>query len=65
MVIKRIEMCIEMVKIAKELVVVVSEAVRVFLSNAPPTPPALLRHGPYHYSASFSHPSPYIIGYLP
>ncbi|CAH2051543.1 unnamed protein product [Thlaspi arvense] len=64
MVIKRIELCIEMVKIATELVVVVADAVRVFLINTSPPPPALLRHGPYYYSASSSQHSAYIIGYV-
>ncbi|CAH8361905.1 unnamed protein product [Eruca vesicaria subsp. sativa] len=65
MLIKRIELFIKMLKIAIDLVVVVAEAARVFLSHAPQAPPALLRHGPYYYSASTSQPSAYMIGYLP
>ncbi|KFK40041.1 hypothetical protein AALP_AA3G322200 [Arabis alpina] len=45
-VIQQLELCIEMMKLAMELMVVVAEAVRVFLSySTPPSP--FLRHGFY------------------
>ncbi|CAN7012725.1 unnamed protein product, partial [Brassica rapa subsp. trilocularis] len=65
MLIKRIELCIEIVKKTMDFAVVVAEAAKVFLRNAPQAPPALLRQGPYYYSASTPRPSPYMIGYLP
>ncbi|KAG5406315.1 hypothetical protein IGI04_012434 [Brassica rapa subsp. trilocularis] len=52
MLIKRIELCIEIVKKTMDFAVVVAEAAKVFLRNAPQAPPALLRQGPYYYSAS-------------
>ncbi|XP_010548035.1 PREDICTED: uncharacterized protein LOC104819589 [Tarenaya hassleriana] len=74
MVIKRIEFCIELLKIAMEFVVVVAEAIGIVLqqhiSNLPPPspPPPFLRRGPYSYSAAAaapSFPSPFVIGFLP
>ncbi|CAN8257895.1 unnamed protein product [Cochlearia groenlandica] len=64
--IKRIEICIEMMKMATELVVVVAEAVRLFLTQVPTTThPALFHHrGAYYSASSSSSSSPYIIGYL-
>ncbi|CAN7048362.1 hypothetical protein IGI04_025609 [Brassica rapa subsp. trilocularis] len=64
MLIKRIELCIEIVKRTMDCVVAVAEAARDFFSQAPQAPPALLRHGPYYHSISFQ-PSAYMIGYLP
>lgn len=64
MLIKRIELCIEIVKRTMDCMVVVAEAARDFLSQAPQAPPALLRHDPYYNSASYQ-PSAYMIGYLP
>ncbi|CAL9223052.1 hypothetical protein ISN45_Aa03g034340 [Arabidopsis thaliana x Arabidopsis arenosa] len=66
MVIKRIELCIEITKIAMEFLVVVADAVTIFLRQSSPPPPALLRHGQYSYSASLNRPSShYVIGFLP
>ncbi|CAH8361892.1 unnamed protein product [Eruca vesicaria subsp. sativa] len=65
MVIKRIELCIEFVKITMDFVVVVAEAARVFLSHAPQVPGPRLRHGSYYNSASSSQPSVYMIPYFP
>lgn len=48
-----------------DFVVVVAEAAKGFLRHAPQAPPALLRQGPYYYSATTPRPSPYMIGYLP
>ncbi|XP_019092497.1 PREDICTED: uncharacterized protein LOC109129214 [Camelina sativa] len=65
MVIKRIELCIGIMKIAMEFLVVVADAVRTFLSHSSP-PHAHHRHGLYSYSPSPYRPSsPYIIGFLP
>ncbi|KAG7583950.1 F-box associated domain type 3 [Arabidopsis suecica] len=50
MVIKRIELCIEITKIAMEFLVVVADAVTIFLRQSSPPPPALLHHGLYSYS---------------
>ncbi|KAG2303128.1 hypothetical protein Bca52824_031779 [Brassica carinata] len=61
MVIKRIEFCIEFLKITMDLAAVVAEAARVLLSHAPQVPPAL----PRHYSASSYQPSAYMIAYFP
>ncbi|XP_019084151.1 PREDICTED: uncharacterized protein LOC109125874 [Camelina sativa] len=66
MVIKRIELCIEIMKIAMEFLVVVADAVRTFLSHSSPPPHAYHRHGLYSYSPSpYRSSSPYIIGFLP
>ncbi|KFK40040.1 hypothetical protein AALP_AA3G322100 [Arabis alpina] len=69
MMIKRIVLCIELMKLGMELVVVVAEAVRVFMIQSHPPPPVLLLHDAHdHYSFSLvspSHSSPYIIGFLP
>ncbi|KAL1215811.1 hypothetical protein V5N11_024344 [Cardamine amara subsp. amara] len=68
MVIKRIELCIELMKIGMEFVVVVAEAVQIVLRQqlnhrAPTPPPALLRRGLLPYPASY--PSPFLFGFLP
>ncbi|CAN8276222.1 unnamed protein product [Cochlearia groenlandica] len=65
MVIKRIEMCIELIKIGVEFVVVVAEAVQVAWRlnvnhRTPLPPPHLLRHG-----FSPSYPSQFLFGFLP
>ncbi|CAH2076945.1 unnamed protein product [Thlaspi arvense] len=65
MVIKRIELCIELMKIGMEFVVVVAEAVQVawrqhLNHRTPLPPPPLLRHG-----ISPSYPSPFLFGFLP
>ncbi|EOA31824.1 hypothetical protein CARUB_v10015047mg [Capsella rubella] len=67
MVIKRIELCIEIMKLAMEFLVVVADAVRIFFSHSSPPPQSLLRRGLYSHSASSSHPySPHImIGFHP
>ncbi|CAH8380009.1 unnamed protein product [Eruca vesicaria subsp. sativa] len=65
MVIKRIEMCIELMKIGVEFVVVVAETVKIVWREhlnhrtALPPPP-LLRQG-----ISPSYPSQFIFGFLP
>ncbi|VVB10447.1 unnamed protein product [Arabis nemorensis] len=62
MVIKRIELCIELMKMGMEFLVVVAEAVKVFLRHRDPLPPpSLLRHG--ILPASYS--SPFLFGFLP
>ncbi|KAF3500251.1 hypothetical protein F2Q69_00040401 [Brassica cretica] len=61
MVIKRIEFCIEFLKITMDLAVVVAEAARVLLSHAPQLPPVL----PRHYSSSSYQHSAYMIPYFP
>ncbi|KAG2323119.1 hypothetical protein Bca52824_016332 [Brassica carinata] len=63
MLIKRIELCIKIVKRTMDCMVVVAEAARDFLRQAPQAPPAILRHGPYYHSASYQ-PSAYMIGSL-
>ncbi|CAN8270816.1 unnamed protein product [Cochlearia groenlandica] len=67
MVIKSLELCVEMVKITTKFAVVAADAVTNFLrtSHPPPSPPPPphLRHGLYSYSATSLHPSPYIIGF--
>ncbi|KAG5382389.1 hypothetical protein BRARA_I00985 [Brassica rapa] len=61
MVIKRIEFCIEFLKITMDLAAVVAEAARVLLSHAPQVPPVL----PRQYSASSYQSSAYMIPYFP
>ncbi|XP_019089292.1 PREDICTED: uncharacterized protein LOC109128048 [Camelina sativa] len=69
MVIKRIELCIELMKIGMEFVVVVAEAVQIVMRQnlnhrAPPQPPRrLIRQGLVPYPAS--HPSPFLFGFFP
>ncbi|KAG7545163.1 hypothetical protein ISN44_As12g006700 [Arabidopsis suecica] len=67
MVIKRIELCIELMKIGMEFVVVVAEAVQIVmrqhLNHRAPPPPPLIRHGLLPYTASY--PSPFLFGFLP
>ncbi|XP_019057403.1 PREDICTED: uncharacterized protein LOC109116438 [Tarenaya hassleriana] len=75
MMIKRIELCIEILKIAMEFVVVVAEAIGTVLHQhlphlpppPSPPPPPFLRHGHFPYSAvsAPSFPSPFVIGFLP
>ncbi|KFK30022.1 hypothetical protein AALP_AA7G207800 [Arabis alpina] len=61
MVIKRIELCIELMKMGMEFIVVVAEAVKVVLRHRDPLPPqTLLRHG-----MPASYPSPFLFGFLP
>ncbi|KAF8112335.1 hypothetical protein N665_0065s0106 [Sinapis alba] len=66
MVIKRIEMCIELMRIGVEFVVVVAETVKIawrqHLNHRTPLPPppTLLRQG-----ISPSYPSQFIFGFLP
>ncbi|XP_019088159.1 PREDICTED: uncharacterized protein LOC109127615 [Camelina sativa] len=68
MVIKRIELCIELMKIGMEFVVVVAEAVQIVMRqnlnhHRAPQPPRLIRHGLLPYPAS--HPSPFLFGFFP
>ncbi|XP_023634395.1 uncharacterized protein LOC111829498 [Capsella rubella] len=66
MVIKRIELCIELMKLGMEFIVVVAEAVQIVMRQQrapPPRPPPLLRHGLLPYPASY--PSPFLFGFLP
>ncbi|KAF3592676.1 hypothetical protein Bca4012_080863 [Brassica carinata] len=65
MMIKRIEICIELLKIGMEFVVAVAEAVQIawrqhLNHRTPMPPPPLLPHG-----ISTSYHSPFLFGFLP